>query len=625
MFDISTNKRQIGLNFNNKGKATMVLWATYARNVELEVNSKESFALHRDQRGYWLATIPQINHGDRYSIILNGKTKLPDPASLGQPDGVHQPSMAIDLEKIKPQFITWQGIPLNDLIIYELHAGTFTGNGTFKAIHEKLNYLKELGVNAIELMPVAQFPGTRNWGYDGVFPFAVQNSYGGAKELMHLIDSCHKNGLAVILDVVYNHLGPEGNYLDKFAPYFTTKYKTPWGKAVNFDDSGCDEVRRFFIENALMWLRDFNVDGLRLDAIHAIQDFSPKHFLKELKEYVDKLNKQTGKNHFLIGESDLNNVKYINPFKYCGYGLDSQWTDCFHHSLHALITGERDGYYSDYGSTEHLVKSFNNAYVYDGIYSNYRGKTFGTNTTGQPGSRFIVYSQNHDQIGNRLLGERLSSLVNYETLKLAATTLLISPFVPMLFMGEEYGEDNPFLYFISHGDEQLVEKIREGRKKEFRDFFKSKEPQDPQAEKAFLDSKLKWDFNDGPKKKKMLDFYKKLIELRKNQPLLKSLDRENRTTYLPENQSVVIHNSKNEEDVLYVVINFSDNTHKVTIPELSGNNYDLLLYSAHQKWGGNVDDNSNHIFNFNNNSFEASLEKQSAIIIKSKRFKNKLI
>ncbi len=329
---------------------------------------------------------------------------------------------------------------------------------------------RTIGVNAIELMPVVQFPGSRNWGYDGVFPFAVQHSYGGARGLQTLVDICHQKGIAVVLDVVYNHLGPEGNYLGAYGPYFTDKYNTPWGNALNFDDAWCDGVRQFFIENVLMWFRDFHVDALRLDAVHAIKDFSAVHILREIKMHVNQLTKETGRTHHLIVELDLNDPKFINPLEEQGFGMDAQWIDEFHHALRVTATGESTGYYSDFTGISHLAKAYQDAYVYDGQYSPHRFKKFGLKAENHPGQQFIVFSQNHDQVGNRMLGERTSQLVSLEMQKLMAGAVLVSPYLPMLFMGEEYAEPNPFLYFVSHTDPDLVEAVRKGRKAEFAAF-----------------------------------------------------------------------------------------------------------------------------------------------------------
>ncbi len=586
---MNIHQRQTGINFHPGPEVN--LWAPHARKLTLEIEGKGSVALHKQAKGFWHVLPHDLQPGDRYKFRINGKDAFPDPASLSQPDGVHGASECIDLNEIRNiHDDSWQGIPLQELIIYELHTGTFTPEGTFAGIAGKLDYLKELGVNALKILPVASFPGERNWGYDGVYPYAVQQSYGGPVEFAKLVKACHEKGIAVILDVVYNHLGPEGNYLGAFGPAFTGKYTTPWGKAINYDDAWCDGVRQFFIENALMWLRDFHVDGLRLDAVHAIKDFSPKHFLRELSEKVNELNKASGRDHFLIAECDLNDTRYINPTEKDGYGMDAQWCDEWHHSLHALLTGERNGYYADFGKAEQLVKSFNHAYVFTGEYSAHRKKIFGTPTEEQPGERFVVFTQNHDQTGNRLMGDRLSTMIDFEPLKLAAAAMLMSPFVPMLFMGEEYAEKNPFLYFISHGDEHLVEAVRKGRKREFRDFIKKADPPDPAATGTFVQSKLRWDFNEDLQKKHMLAFYRKLIAIRKKHALLRPGDRTNVSASLSENPKAIVLQHENNRERIITLMNFSKDTLTLHGDESSQEMPALLAYSAHHRWGGSVKD-----------------------------------
>ncbi len=593
MNTVLTGKRNLGVNFHGENAATIQVWAPHARRLTMEVEGKGSIPLTKMQYGYWQASCPGLQPGDRYLLNINNKNLFPDPASLAQPLGVHNHSECVDLNEIrKIHNPDWKGIPLNELIIYELHVGTFTPEGTFTAMAQKLDYLKDLGINAVKIMPVASFPGSRNWGYDGVFPFAVQQSYGGPQEFAKLVKACHDKGIAVILDVVYNHLGPEGNYLGSYGPYFTGKYTTPWGKAINFDDAWCDGVRHYFLENALMWMRDFHVDGLRLDAVHAIKDFSPRHFLRELSEHVEKLNNQKDARHFLIAECDLNDTRYINPLQKDGYGLDAQWCDEWHHALHALLTGEKKGYYADFGSLQQMVKSFNHAYVYDGNYSPHRKKIFGTPTANQPGEKFVIFTQNHDQTGNRMLGDRLSKLVSFPALKLAAGAMLASPFVPMLFMGEEYAEDSPFLYFVSHGDKHLLEQVRKGRKREFRDFIKDVEPPNPGTEKTFLQSKLKWDFEDISQKARMHSFYSRLIALRKQEPLIHARNRENIFAQAACKEQVIFLSRKTETENLVACMNFSDKDCPVKIPDAMNTTAELLIYSGHEQWGGDVHDES---------------------------------
>ena len=611
-------KRSLGINFHENATPTIKVWAPHARSLTLEVDGKNNTPLMKVQYGFWQAKCPEVNPGDRYKLKINNKDQFPDPASLSQPDGVHDSSEAIDLNFIRSiRDENWKGISTRDLIIYELHIGTFSPEGTFSALTEKIGYLKELGINAIKIMPVAAFPGKRNWGYDGVFPFAVQASYGGSVELAKLTKSCHENGIAVILDVVYNHLGPEGNYLNAFGPYFTGKYQTPWGKAINFDDAWSDGVRQYFLENALMWLRDFHIDGLRLDAVHAIKDFSPKHFLRELSENVELLNQKSSSQHFLIGECDLNDTRFIKALNNDGYGLDAQWCDEWHHAMHAYLTGEKKGYYADFGKVQHLVKSFNHAYVFNGTYSNHRKKVFGTSTVGLPGEKFVIFTQNHDQVGNRMLGDRLSSMVDFETLKLAAGAMFFSPFIPMLFMGEEYAEDNPFLYFISHGDKHLVEQVRKGRKREFRDFIKDANHPDPFAESTFDQSKLKWDFDQHDHKSKMLAFYQKCIRLRKTEKLMQPGNRDHLLARESDKETIIL-TRKEEKDLLVVVMNFSEKNFQKDISGLENSRLELLLYSAHKDWGGNIS-NDTMPFHFNDKKFVANLAERSIAIFKASK------
>lgn len=610
-----------GIHFPGGELAQALCWAPDAHSLDIVTVENEYFPMEQLSEGWWKGTCPGLKPGTRYFLELNGKDRYPDPASLSQPDGVHGASEVIDLNAVISQKVKgWQGIPLQDLIIYELHVGTFTPSGTFAGVVEKLPYLQELGVNAIELMPVASFPGERNWGYDGVFPYAVQHSYGGAAGLTDLIHACHTLGMAVIMDVVYNHIGPEGNVLGAFGPYFTRKYKTPWGRALNFDGKESAGVRSFFLENALMWLRDFDVDGLRLDAIHTIFDNSPKHFLQEMSEAVSQLNASTGTNHFLIGESDLNDPMVFEPRGKGGYGLDAQWCDDWHHSLHALLTGERNGYYQDFGKLSHLVKAFQDAFVYDGIYSSFRKRIFGKPAIGYPGKKFVVFTQNHDQAGNRAFGERLSSLVDFESLKLAAGAMLFSPFVPMLFMGEEYGEDNPFLYFTSHGSERLAALVRAGRKRDYRFSLKQGEPPDPQAEESFQRSHLKWDYRDHPQKESLLRFYKECIRLRKGHVLFSMGNLENlHACSIPRAKVLFLLKTFDQEKML-AVFNFAEKPFIGKIPEEEGKGMELVLYSAHKCWGGMKENNHYPLQRRNGGAFEISIQPKSFVVfVNSKR------
>ncbi len=565
------------------------VWAPEASTVSLEIISEpaEVIPLKKDEQGYWQTQINGIRAGTLYKYRLDGDLLRPDPASLSQPQGVHGPSEVIDTEHFPWQEGEWKGMRLEQMIMYELHVGTFTPTGTFAGIIEKLDYLVELGINTIELMPLAQFPGSRNWGYDGVYPFAVQHTYGGAAGLKQLINTCHQKNIAVVIDVVYNHLGPEGSYLNDYSThYFTDKYHTPWGKALNYDDAYCDPVRNFFLQNALMWLNDFHADGLRLDAVHAIKDLSAKHFLTELSREVEKLSHANGREYVLIAECDLNDTRFISGHEKGGYGLTGQWIDEFHHALHTVVTGELDGYYEDFGKLDHLVKAFEKTYVYDGIYSPHRKKAFGSSAEDHPFSRFVVFSQNHDHTGNRMLGERLTTLVSFEALKLIAGAVILSPYVPLLFMGEEYGETNPFLYFVSHTDPELVEAVREGRKREFAYFHKKGlDPLDPQAEDTYNKCKLSWNYKEE-NQEILWKFYQNLIFLRKSQPALQNFDRQAMEVFSYSDSVIVLHRkSKLKDDPsLYCVMNFSKQKKRFSLK--SEGIFQKILDSSGTHWQG---------------------------------------
>ncbi len=586
MMQIDPGKRKIGVSFNNNKQAEIVLWAPKANSVSIQLNNESvSLELKEEAYGYWTLTTDKIKPGDRYKFLLNREAAYPDPASLLQPDGVHNASEAVDLNQHQWLDEDWNNPPLKDYILYELHAGTFTQPGTFEALEHKLDYLKELGVNAIEIMPVAQFSGARNWGYDGVYPFAVQDSYGGAEGLQKLVDACHSKGIAVVLDVVYNHMGPEGNYLEVYGHYFTGKYNTPWGKALNFDDDWCDGVRHYFIENVLMWFRDFHIDALRMDAVHAIKDFSPVHILKEIKQQVNQLMAHTGRTHHLIVELDLNDNRFINPIEQCGFGMDAQWIDEFHHALRVSAGGDRSGYYQDFTGLEHLAKSYKDAYVFDGQYSEHRKKHFGVKADNNPGEQFIVFAQNHDQVGNRMLGERISDLVSFEMQKLMAGAVMCAPFIPMLFMGEEYGETNPFLYFVSHTDEALAAAVREGRKREFAAFHLEGEAPDPVAEKTYNQSKLQWQLLQQEPHKTLLQYYRHLIKTRKTEPALFNLNRNNLEVETHKNEEILVLHRWHDNDYVLCIMNFSKLQRTYTLPA-KATGWINLVNSARPEFNG---------------------------------------
>lgn len=578
------NKRTIGVNFLNN-LAHVWVWAPTANEVKLLIKNEQYLQMDTQDTGYYSIITNQLLPGDEYCFELNIEGKLlnrADPASLYQPKGVHEKAVAFDLNEFKFTDENWKGLALNQFLIYELHVGTFSQTSNFEGVISHLDHLIDLGITAIELMPVAAFPGNRNWGYDGVFPFAVQESYGGPTELQRLVNVCHQKGLGVILDVVYNHFGPEGNYFEDFAPYHTNSYQTPWGKAINFDGPQSDGVRHYFIENSLMWLRDFHIDALRLDAVHAIKDFSAKHFLQQLQEQVDELNKTSTFQRHLIIESDLNDPKFLKPTQSGGFGMDSQWVDEFHHSLRVAAGEKPNGYYADFNGLAHLAKSYTDAYVYDGQYSPHRQRNFGAKANDLAGQNFIVFSQNHDQVGNRMLGERSSHLYHTEMQKLLFAATIVSPYLPMLFMGEEWGAKTPFLYFISHTDTELVEAVRAGRAKEFSAFHHGSPP-DPQAETTFEHSKLDWDELDKHEHQAILSFYKKLIALRKSNPVLNELNRKNLTVAIDSEKQCLFLNRWNNSERLFCCLNFSDQAQQLALPDT---NYQLLIDSAADEFVG---------------------------------------
>lgn len=565
-------------------QATFRVWAPKCEQVDLilesyEGNSLRECSMEKRENGFFECKL-DASAGDFYRFRLHKNNNLlirPDPASCSQPKGVHQASELID-QSFDWTDQNWKGINIKDYLAYELHVGTFGENSNFEDIINHLDYFIDLGINAIELMPISQFPGTRNWGYDGVYPFAVQNSYGGVNGLKKLVNACHNKSIAVILDVVYNHMGPEGNYLHDFGPYFTDHYHTPWGMAVNFDDAYCGPVRDFFTENALYWVSQFHIDALRLDAIHAIHDESAYSILEQISDAVHEYARQTGRNIHVIAESDLNDPKIVHPKAIGGYGLDAQWSDDFHHSVHTLLTGENQGYYSDFGSLENLKKCLDTGFVYTGDYSTHRKRTHGRQLQKLTGQELWIYSQNHDQVGNRMLGERLHQLVSSEKHLIAAGLTLLSPYTPMLFMGEEYAEKASFQYFISHGDKDLIEAVRKGRQKEFESFNWHASP-DPQSIEIFNQCKLDHSLKEHGIHKTIYQNYKMLIAIRKQFSDMNLLNKENMTTEIMENSifKLSYKSSKHELDILF---NFNEKKAETLI---NYPDWDVLYWSVPTK------------------------------------------
>jgi maltooligosyltrehalose trehalohydrolase len=583
MSTISTavHPARVGANRLPDGAWEFLLWSPNSPSVSLHLlDPDQLIPMQTEAHGYHRATLDNLQPGAPYLYRLEDGRELPDPASRFQPEGVHKPSALVDTESFRWTDHNWKGIRLEDSIFYELHVGTYTREGTFDALIPRLPELVDLGITVVEIMPVAQFPGSRNWGYDGVYPFATQNSYGGPDAFHRFVDAAHGHGLAVALDVVYNHLGPEGNYLSAFGPYFTDRYRTPWGQAINYDGEDSDPVRTYFIENALYWLEDLHIDALRLDAVHGIFDFGARHFLAELKSRVDELSSNVGRPLYLIAESDLNDNRLLHDAERGGYGLDSQWADDFHHSVHTLLTHENRGYYADFGGITHLAATLQDGWCYRGQYSVHRKRRHGNSPEGIAARKFVICNQNHDQVGNRAAGDRLSTLVNFEALKLAGGITLLSPFLPLLFMGEEYGEPAPFQYFTSHGDPALVEAVRRGRREEFAAFGWHDSVPDPQDEQTYQRSHLDPALKRIEPHSILYRFYQDLIRIRKDLGLGAVSSRTVRE--LSDRLLLLEYPTTSEIAILF---NFADSPSNLTAGDLAGN-WAVLMNSAAQSWRG---------------------------------------
>jgi maltooligosyltrehalose trehalohydrolase len=582
---------RIGALYQGQGKCLFRVFAPQAENVTLEfpIRGGSSRPMEKRPQGYWEARVDDVTPGELYQYRPGTGTARPDPASHHQPQGVHGPSQIWDHAAFKWTDQAWQGIPLDECILYEIHPGTFTRDGTLDAIISRLPHLKDLGINAVEIMPVNQFPGARNWGYDGTYPFAVQNSYGGPDAFKRLVDACHANGIAVILDVVYNHLGPEGNYFGEFGPYFTSHYKTPWGSAVNFDQAHSDQVRDFFIENALFWLREYHVDGLRLDAIHQMYDMSARHFLAELEERITEFSARSGRQRHIIAESDLNDPGILASRDAGGYGMQAQWLDDFQHCVDAMLRGEESGYKRDYGTPDQFTQANREGFVYAGEYCPSRGRRFGSSSALRPPGQFIVFIQNHDQVGNRPLGERFNQVVGFEAYKLAAGAMFIAPYIPLLFMGEEYLETNPFLFFCDFGEPDLAKAVREGRQREFAYLHTGADVPDPGSAETFMLSKLDWDRKDTGRHRKVFDYYRELIALRKTLPSLRRLNREGMEMSSQGLAFTMLRRSQGTGDVetgeTLAFLNFGKDPGRLSVPVREGE-WELLIDSTDRRWDG---------------------------------------
>jgi maltooligosyltrehalose trehalohydrolase len=499
---------------------TFRVWAPKVRAVEVVIEGRRPVPLAQREDGLFELSVPGIAAGMRYQYRLDGQRYRPDPVSRFQPEGVHGPSVIVDVARFPWTDPGFRGHALADLVFYEMHVGTFTAAGTFEAVIPHLPHLVDLGITAIELMPVAEFPGSRNWGYDGVHLYAPQSTYGGPRGLRRLVDAAHGHGLSVILDVVYNHLGPEGNYLAEFGPYFTDRYKTPWGSAVNFDGPDGEGVRRHFIDNARYWVREFHLDGLRLDAIHSIFDSSPVHILTEVAGAAREEARQLDRPAHIVAESHDNDRRIVVPASEGGLGLDAVWSDDFHHAVHGRLTGEKGGYYLDFAGGRGLARAMAEGFAYQGEPSAYFARPRGTPSADLPGERFVVCLQNHDQVGNRAQGDRLSTIVPFAAAKMAAALLFAAPALPLLFMGEEYGETSPFQFFTSYLDPALVEAVRRGRAAEFARFGWEGKIPDPSEPATFLRSRLSHPLAGAPRHRELRDYYRQWLSLRRGHPAL---------------------------------------------------------------------------------------------------------
>jgi len=494
-------------------QAEFRVWAPAPDKLTLRLESRsgqQDISMLRDGEDF-VATAPAVA-GDRYSYVFSDGLAVPDPVSRYLPEGVHGSTEIVDPAAFRWSDAGRRGFELGDYVLYELHVGTFTPEGTFDGAIRKLEYLKQLGVTVVEVMPVAACPGARNWGYDGVSPYAVQSNYGGPDGLKRLVDAAHRRGLGVMLDVVYNHLGPEGNYLPKFGPYFTAHHKTPWGDAVNYDSEESEHVRSYVVQNTLYWIREYHLDGLRLDAVQTIKDDSPKHIVSEVQENVQRLACELSRNICVIAETDENDSLYVKPTKQGGYGLNAVWSDDFHHAVHAFFTAERKGYYQDFGDPQQIVRSLREGYVFQGEHFGFWNAARGTTAQDVPMPANVICIQNHDQVGNRAMGDRMTKLIPRGARKVAAALLLLAPHTPLLFMGQEYDESAPFQFFADFQDPALKKAVSDGRRREFKDFDFNEVP-DPEDPATFERSKLTW--AEDPQNREMLEWYRRLLELRR--------------------------------------------------------------------------------------------------------------
>ena len=569
---------------------TPAVWAPTANRLDLHlpgaVDGPQVCPMTRCDGGWWTSPVA-LPDGTDYLVAVDGGEPRPDPRSPWQPHGVHGPSRTFDTSSHPWSDAGWTGPDVRGAVTYELHLGTFTPAGTLDAAIERLGHLVELGVDIVELMPVAAFPGVHGWGYDGVALFAVHDPYGGPAALQRFVDAAHARGLAVCLDVVYNHLGPSGNYLAEFGPYFTDLHHTQWGWAVNLDGPDSHEVRRFVVDNALRWLRDFHVDALRLDAVHAMADESPQHLLAELADAVAELAEHLGRPLSLVAESDLNDTRTVTTTAEGGLGMTAQWADDVHHAVHALLTGERQGYYVDFGSVETLGTALTRVFVHDGGRSTFRGKAWGRPVPADvDGHRFVAFVSDHDQVGNRALGDRPYQLLDTGGAAIAAALVLTSAFSPMIFMGEEWGARTPWQFFTDHSEPELVEGIRRGRAEEFAGHGWTDaaghdvQVPDPQAPTTVAASRLDWAEPDRPEHARLLDWYRQLIGLRRAEPSIASGDRATtRVEHDQDGRCLVVHRS----DVA-VLVTLGDDPVRIDLAEHGAASHDVTALEVLATW-----------------------------------------
>jgi maltooligosyltrehalose trehalohydrolase len=567
----------------HEGGVTFRVWAPVPRTVDVVLEGKRPVAMTAGADGIFETTLGGIGAGTRYQLLLDGERYRPDPVSRWQPEGVHGPSAVVDPRAFAWTDQSFRGHDLADLVFYELHVGTFTRVGTFEAMIPRLGALVDLGITAIELMPIAEFPGSRNWGYDGVHLYAPQSTYGGPQGLRRLIDASHRVGLSVILDVVYNHLGPEGNYLAEYGPYFTDRHRTPWGGAINFDGDDAAGVRRHFVENARAWVREFHVDGLRLDAIHAIYDASAVHVLTEIAEVGRKEAAELGRPFHVIAESHDNERRLVLPPDQGGIGLDAVWSDDFHHAVHVRLTGEHGGYYADFAEPELLRRAIGEGFAFQGEHSKYFGRARGTPSADLGGEHFVVSIQNHDQVGNRAQGDRLSSLVPFEAAKLATALLFTAPALPLMFMGEEYGETAPFQFFTSFLDRALADAVRRGRTEEFSRFAWQGTIPDPGDPATFVRSRLNHALAQAPRHRELREYYRRWLALRRMHAALGSRGKERtRVTFDSSRAVLTIDRDGANGERARLVANLGSG--RQPAPDLDG--WRVVIDSADQRWAG---------------------------------------